>query len=111
MPFSLPFLGFALDDDDASCSTGTTSKEVELEPASTKVGVLLPLPPVEIEDAKDAPSATLLKEGRALNDDVFIVVGSGEIIFFDCCAVVFFMSVLVVFFYERTRQSWQGKKN
>jgi hypothetical protein len=47
-----PFqLGFALDDDDASCSVGTTSKEVKLEPPSTKIGVLIPLPPLETEDA------------------------------------------------------------
>jgi hypothetical protein len=74
-------LDFALDDDDeASSSAGTTSKEVELEPPSTKVGVLLPLVPLEIEDVKDSPSAAPLKDGRAWNDG-FIVVGSGDIIF------------------------------
>ncbi len=74
-------MGFALDDDDASCSAGTNSKEVELEPPSTKVGVLLPLSPFDNKDALDgAPLAAPLKDGRALEG--FIIIGSGEIIFF-----------------------------
>jgi hypothetical protein len=80
-------LGFALDDGDASSSIVTTSKEVELEPPGTKVGVLLPLVPFETEDVKDSPSAAPLKDGRAWNDE-FIVVGAGDIIF--CGAEVIF---------------------
>jgi hypothetical protein len=101
-------LGFARNDDDASSSAGTTSKEVELVLPSTKVGVLLPLVPFKIEDVKDSPSAIPLKDGRAWNDG-FIIVGSGDIIFLWGCSI--FMSVYYTQnFYECTRQSWQESK-